>query len=129
MKKVTGIGGIFYKVSEPQKHKKWYKEHLGIESDEYGGKFIWRDLDDPKKKCITAWSPFPDDTKYFDPSKQTFMVNYRVDDLVKLFEELKKEGVTIVGEIEDTEYGKFGWILDPEGFKIELWEPKDEPLL
>jgi len=129
MKKVTGLGGIFYKVSDPQKHKNWYKKHLGIESDEYGGKFTWRDHEDSNKECITAWSPFPDNTSYFDPSKQSFMINYRVENLQALLEELKNEGITIVGEIEDTEYGKFAWILDPEGYKIELWEPIDKPLL
>lgn len=129
MKKVTGIGGVFYKVKDPEQHKKWYRENLGIESDQYGGKFEWRDLENPNKKCLTAWSPFPDSTGYFDPSKQDYMINYRVHDLVALLAELKKNGVQQVGEMQEFEYGKFAWILDQDGNKIELWEPVDEPLL
>ena len=78
---------------------------------------------------MTAWSPFPVDTRYFDPSNQDFMINYRVDDLDELLKELKKEGVEIVGDPESTDYGKFAWIIDPDGYKIELWEPNDDPLL
>ena len=128
MKKVTGIGGIFYKVSDPEKHKTWYQKNLGIESDQYGGQFKWRDLDNPDKKCTTAWSPFEEKTTYFDPSKQSFMINYRVDNLVELLKDLKASGVEIVGEMQEFEYGKFGWIIDPDGYKIELWEPIDEPI-
>ena len=126
MKKVTGLGGIFYKVKNTEEHKAWYKKHLGIESDQYGGKFTWREEDHPDKKAITAWSPFPSDTKYFDPSKQAFMINYRVHDLDALLIELKKAGVKLAGEPETYEYGKFAWIIDPDGYKVELWEPADE---
>lgn len=129
MKKVTGLGGIFFKVNNTEEQKAWYKKNLGIESDRYGGKFIWRDAEDPNKECMTAWSPFARDTKYFDPSDQEYMINYRVDDLEGLLEELKNAGVEIVGDMETFEYGKFAWILDPEGMKIELWEPVDGPLL
>lgn len=128
MKRVTGIGGIFFKTKDTKKTKAWYHKHLGIESDQYGGQFVWRDLDNPDKKCYTVWSPFNSDTKYFDPSEKPFMFNYRVENLEKLLEVLKEEGITIVGEIEKYDYGKFGWIMDLDGNKIELWEPMDETL-
>lgn len=128
MKRVTGIGGIFFKTKDTEKTKAWYHKHLGIESDQYGGQFVWRDLDNPDKKCYTVWSPFNSDTKYFDPSEKPFMFNYRVENLEKLLEVLKEEGITVVGEIEKYDYGKFGWIMDLDGNKIELWEPMDETL-
>ncbi|MDR8393067.1 VOC family protein [Aliifodinibius sp. S!AR15-10] len=126
MKRVTGIGGVFFKSKDSKKTRAWYKKHLGIDSGEYGGTFEWRHSDDKDKKGFTAWGPFKDDTEYFDPSEREFMINYRVDDLEALIEVLKEEGVEIVGEIEEYEYGKFGWIIDPDGTKIELWEPNDE---
>jgi len=128
MKRVTGIGGVFFKCNDPEKIKDWYNKHLGIKSDQYGGGFVWREYKDPEHISFTAWSPFSDKSEYFSPSKKSFMFNYRVENLEKLLEELKKEGVEIVGKIEEYEYGKFGWIMDPEGNKIELWEPVDEPL-
>ncbi len=128
MKRVTGIGGIFFKTKDTEKTKAWYHKHLGIETDQYGGQFVWRDLDNPDKKCYTVWSPFNSDTKYFDPSEKPFMFNYRVENLEKLLEVLKEEGITVVGEIEKYDYGKFGWIMDLDGNKIELWEPLDETL-
>lgn len=128
MKRVTGIGGIFFKCKDPEEIKKWYNDHLGIKTDQYGGVFVWREQDDPERKGYTAWSPFSDNSKYFFPSKKDFMFNYRVENLEKLLAVLKKEGVEIVGEIEEHEYGKFGWIMDPEGNKIELWEPVDSKL-
>ena len=129
MRRVTGLGGVFFKCQEPEKMKEWYRARLGIESDQYGGMFTWRNPDAPGETCITAWSPFPADTKCFHPSEKAFMFNYRVENLAALLEELRKEGVTVVGEVEEFEYGKFGWIMDPEGNKIELWEPIDKPLL
>ncbi len=129
MKRVTGIGGVFFKCDDPSKMKEWYQNHLGIKSDQYGGKFVWRDHQDKEKECITAWSPFPKDTEYYAPSKKDFMFNYRVENLEELLKVLKEEGVQIVGEMETYEYGKFGWIMDPEGNKIELWEPIDGPLM
>ena len=123
MKKVTGIGGIFFKCADTQKMKDWYSKNLGIESGEYGGGFEWREKDDQEKMGYTAWSTFPSTTKYFDPSKKEFMINYRVDDLEALVKELKKDGVTIVDEITTHDYGKFVHILDPEGNAIELWQP------
>jgi predicted enzyme related to lactoylglutathione lyase len=128
MKRVTGIGGIFFKSEDPENLKKWYDRHLGIKSDQYGGMFRWKEFDPPHAEAYTAWGPFSKDTKYFLPSEKSYMFNYRVENLEKLIAILRDEGVTIVGEIEDYDYGKFGWVLDPEGNKIELWEPKDTNL-
>ncbi len=125
MKRVTGIGGIFFKCKNPDQVKEWYKTHLGLNTDPYGTSFEWR-KSDSDEKGFTAWSPFKEDTTYFEPSKREFMINYRVDNLEALVIELKKEGVTVLDTIETFEYGKFVHILDPEGNKIELWEPKDE---
>ncbi|MEO8236901.1 MAG: VOC family protein [Flavobacterium sp.] len=125
MKKVTGIGGIFFKCNDPDKMKEWYKTHLGLDTNEYGATFEWKEASDSTKNGSTQWSPFPETTKYFDPSAKDFMINYRVADLEALVEELKKEGVTIVDEIETYDYGKFVHIIDMEGNKIQLWEPKD----
>jgi lactoylglutathione lyase len=123
MKRVTGLGGAFFKCADPAAQRAWYTKHLGIETTDYGAVFEWRLLDDPDELGATAWNTFPANTKHFQPSDKPFMFNYRVENLVALLEELKKEGVQIVGEMQDSEYGKFGWIMDPEGNKIELWEP------
>lgn len=123
MKKVTGIGGIFFKCKDPNQMKEWYKAHLGLDTNEYGATFEWREESDPTKKGATQWNPFNDSTKYFEPSKKDFMINYRVADLEALVEQLKKEGVTIVDNIETYDYGKFVHIMDIEGNKVELWEP------
>lgn len=123
IKRVTGLGGFFFKSENPNQIKDWYKNHLGIPVDAYGCTFWWKDKDG--KDCSTQWSPFEANTNYFQPSEKQFMMNFRVDNLEALLEVLKEEGVTIVGEMESYEYGKFGWILDPEGNKIELWEPID----
>lgn len=125
MKKVTGIGGIFFKCKDPNKMKAWYKEHLGLDTNQYGATFEWWQDAEGSKKGSTQWSTFSDTTKYFEPSTKEFMINYRVDNLEALVEELKKEGVTIVDKIEEFDYGKFVHILDMEGNKIELWEPTD----
>jgi len=127
MKRVTGLGGIFFKATDPKKIKEWYGKHLGLPVDEYGASFRWIDLDNNAKvPALTAWSPFKEDTTYFQPSEKQFMFNYRVENLVELLKVLKEEGVQIVGKMEAHSYGKFGWIMDPEGNKIELWEPKEE---
>ncbi len=126
-KRVTGIGGIFFKTKQPDTVKNWYNKHLGLNTDDYGCTFWWKD--ENGNKCSTQWSPFKEDTEYFSPSKKEFMVNYRVENLVELLKVLKEEGVTIVGKMEEHDYGKFGWILDPEGNKIELWEPVDSAFL
>ena len=125
MKKVTGIGGIFFKCKDTKKMNEWYKTHLGLNTTDYGVTFEWRDADDPTKKGQTQWSTFSGTTKYFEPSTKDFMINYRVENLEALVEELKKEGVTIVDKVEDSDYGKFVHILDAEGNKIQLWEPSD----
>jgi predicted enzyme related to lactoylglutathione lyase len=125
MTKVTGIGGIFFKCKDPNKMKEWYKTHLGLNTNEYGATFEWREESDSTKKGQTQWSPFAETTKYLEPSTKDFMINYRVADLEALVEELKKEGVTIVDKIESYDYGKFVHIMDIEGNKIELWEPTE----
>ena len=126
MKRVTSLGGIFFKCKDPDKVKEWYSKYLGFNTDQYGTTFEWRQSDDQTKKGFTVWSPFNESTKYFEPSPKEFMINYRVENIEQLVEELKKEGVTVVDEIEVFEYGKFVHILDVEGNKIELWEPNDE---
>jgi len=125
MKKVTGIGGIFFKCQDPAKMRDWYNTHLGLNTNQYGAVFEWFQGADSTKKGFTQWSPFSEKTKYFEPSTKDFMINYRVGDLASLVEQLKEEGVTIADTIETYEYGKFVHILDPEGNKIELWEPND----
>jgi predicted enzyme related to lactoylglutathione lyase len=125
IKKVTGIGGIFFKCKDPAKLREWYKTNLGINTNQYGAVFEWRQGADTTKKGFTQWSPFKETTKYFEPSKKDFMINYRVADLKALVDELKKSGVTVVDTIETYDYGKFVHILDLEGNKLELWEPND----
>lgn len=125
-RRVTGIGGVFLKADDPKATNEWYAKHLGIKSGQWGGSFIWRHSDNPEKKGYTAWSMFKTDTKYTDPSTKDSMINYRVENLEELLKVLAEEGVEIVGEMETFEYGKFGWIMDPNGYKIELWEPVDE---
>jgi predicted enzyme related to lactoylglutathione lyase len=125
MNKVTGIGGIFFKCKDPKKMTEWYHKHLGLTTNPYGATFEWYEGADSTKKAQTQWTPFPETTKYFEPSTKDFMINYRVENLAALVEELKKDGVTIVDTIESYDYGKFVHILDAEGNKIELWEPID----
>jgi predicted enzyme related to lactoylglutathione lyase len=127
MKRVTGLGGVFFKTEDPKTTKDWYKNHLGLKTDDYGCTFWGKD--EEGKKCSTQWSPFKQDSNYFEPSKKEFMINFRVEKLVELLTILKKEGVTIVGKMEEYDYGKFAWILDNEGNKIELWEPIDSAFL
>ena len=126
-KRVTGLGGFFFKTKDPDNTKQWYKKHLGLPVDDYGCSFWWKD--NKGNDCSTQWSPFKEDTKYFQPSEKQFMMNFRVENFHELIATLKEEGVTVVGEIEEYDYGKFGWILDPEGNKIELWEPVDSAFL
>ena len=125
MKRVTGIGGIFFKCKDPQKLREWYKTHLGFDTNDYGATFKWKQEDDSTKEGQTQWTPFAENTKYFEPSSKDFMINYRVDNLEALVAELKKEGVTLLDSVETYDYGKFVHILDLEGNKIELWEPAD----
>ena len=121
MKQVTGIGGIFFKAKDPDKLREWYRRHLGIESENWGG-FAFQWSDDPKTDGgTTVWTVFPDTTKYFAPSDKPFMINFRVADLRSLLAQLRAEGVE--AKSEESEFGKFGWIMDPEGNRVELWEP------
>ena len=124
-KRVTGLGGVFFKSKDPNALKEWYKTHLGFAIDEYGAGFEWRQGADSTLYGFTQWSPFSAKTTYFAPSEKDFMFNYRVADLETLVAELKKEGVTVLDAIEVYDYGKFVHIMDLEGNKIELWEPKD----
>ena len=125
MKKVTGIGGIFFKCKDPNKIKEWYNTHLGLDAGPYGASFEWREAEDPSKKGLTQWNVNSETAKLYEPSTKDFMINYRVENLEALVEELRKENVTIVDKIETYDYGKFVHILDIEGNKIQLWEPKD----
>ena len=122
MKKVTGSGGVFFKCKDPNAIKEWYKTHLGLDTDQWGTNFEWRQGADSAKKGFTQWSPFSEKSTHFDGA---IMINYRVENLEALVEQLKKEGVTVTDKIETFEYGKFVHILDNEGNKIELWEPND----
>lgn len=122
--KVTGIGGIFFKCKNPEKIKEWYANHLGLKTDQYGCLF---EFNSPNQegKAYLQWSPFQKDTKYFEPSQKEFMINYRVNDIEAMVKELKQNNVKVLDQIESYEYGKFVHIIDPEGNKIELWEPID----
>jgi predicted enzyme related to lactoylglutathione lyase len=124
-KKVTGIGGIFFKCRDPKKMREWYSKNLGFATNDYGAVFEWRQGADSSKKGFLQWSPFRESTKYFEPSTKDFMINYRVENLEGLIEQLRKDSVTITDKMENAEYGKFVHIMDIEGNKIELWEPND----
>src|ERR1700712_1082103 len=115
MKKVTGLGGIFFKCNDPKSMNEWYAKNLGLPMSDYGATFDWREDEDSSKKGSITWSSFPKDTKYFQPSVKEFMINYRVEDLEALVAHLKQDGVTMVDEIADSDYGKFVHLLDPEG--------------
>jgi predicted enzyme related to lactoylglutathione lyase len=125
MKRVTGLGGLFFKASDPKALYEWYEKHLGIlrEADGSGAVFHWRDAADPERTGMTVWSVFPQSTQYFGSGPQTFMMNFRVGNLDALLQLLREEGVTIDPKVEVADYGKFAWIADPEGNRIELWEP------
>ena len=122
--KVVGVGGVFFKSENPEETKKWYEENLGLPTDQYGTMFKSRDIDNPDEINYLQWSPFDKDTDYFDPSKKEFMINYRVQNIEDFVKVLKEKGITVLDEItEYGEIGKFVHIIDPEGNKIELWEP------
>jgi predicted enzyme related to lactoylglutathione lyase len=124
MQRVTGLGGVFFKANDPATLYAWYEKHLGIQGKPgQGGMFRWRDAEDPKKEGLTAWSIFPRDTKYFGSSKSDCMFNYRVANMDELLAALRAEGVWVDEKREDHAYGRFAWIMDPEGNRIELWEP------
>jgi len=126
MKRVTGIGGVFFKCADPEAQRSWYRDHLGFTVDQYGSTFTWRTADAPHVEAATQWSPFAQSSKYFAPSAKEYMFNYRVENLTWLIDQLRTEGVEIVGEIQDSTFGKFAHVMDPEGNKIELWEPAPE---
>ena len=122
--KVVGVGGVFFKSENPEETKKWYEEYLGLPTDQYGTIFKSRDIDNPDEINYLQWSPFDEKTDYFDPSKKEFMINYRVKNIEDFVKILKEKEVTVLDEITEYEgIGKFVHILDPEGNKIELWEP------
>jgi catechol 2,3-dioxygenase-like lactoylglutathione lyase family enzyme len=124
MKRVTGIGGIFFKSRDPKQLGEWYRRHLGIEVEEWGGAaFRWVTPENPSGTGTTIWNPFKDDTGYFAPSQASFMVNFRVADLHALLALLRSEGCEVDAKVDESDYGKFGWVMDPEGNRIELWEP------
>ena len=129
MKRVTGIGGVFLKSKDAKALAAWYDKHLGFSFGEnlYVG-FKWINENNPAVPGNTVFSFFKTESNYFDPSTSPFMINFRVNDLKALMEKLKEEGVQIVGDIQEEAYGKFGWIMDPDGNKVELWEPIDEKL-
>lgn len=129
MQRVTGIGGVFIKATDPKAMAAWYDKHLGLTLGEnLYMTFTWVNVHHPTVPGATVFSFFKKDSKYFDPATGPFMINFRVKDLRILLDKLKQEGVEVVGEVMEEEYGKFGWILDPEGNKIELWEPADEKM-
>ena len=124
MKRVTGIGGIFFKATDPSAMRAWYKRHLGIDVQDWGGAvFSWASCDGQPPVGSTVWSIIPEGSEQFAPGNASFMVNYRVEDLHGLVTTLKAEGCNVLDKIEDSEYGKFAWVIDPEGNKVELWQP------
>lgn len=124
MKRVTGIGGVFFKAKDAPKLHVWYKRHLGIDVQEWGGTaFNWVDPDGKPVGGSTIWSVAAEDGDPFSPSQSSFMVNYRVENLHALVALLKEEGCNVLDKIDESEYGKFAWVIDPEGNKVELWQP------
>jgi predicted enzyme related to lactoylglutathione lyase len=124
MKRVTGIGGIFFKANDPAALQSWYKRHLGIDVQPWGGAaFTWTDDEGKPVGGTTAWSIVSAQSDPFAPGTATFMVNYRVEDLLALVKVLREEGCNVLEKVDDSEYGKFAWVIDPEGNKIELWQP------
>src|SRR5689334_7573698 len=120
--KVTGLGGVFFKATDPKRMYRWYEQHLGLRANDGGVFFRWREKESDTPGT-TVWAIFDRDTKYFDPSQAPFMFNYRVDDLDALLTRLRAEGVQVDEKREDSQHGRFAWITDPEGNRIELWEP------
>ena len=123
MERVTGIGGAFFKAREPKKMAAWYRDHLGIQSKGGYADFVWREKDNPERTGHTAWALFPTNSSYFGSSAAPMMINYRVPNLDRILAQLRAAGVA-VEKVQDEDYGRFAWITDPEGNRIELWEPK-----
>jgi predicted enzyme related to lactoylglutathione lyase len=128
MNRVTGIGGIFFKAWDADALRAWYRKHLGFDIQPWGGvAFRWQAPGRPEPEGVTVWSVFPATSDEFAPSTSTFMVNYRVENLAELLKVLKEEGCDVDPKTETSEYGKFGWVMDPEGNRVELWEPPKGP--
>jgi predicted enzyme related to lactoylglutathione lyase len=126
MKRVTGIGGIFFKSKDPKALGAWYQEHLGIEVEVWGGASLpWSTPENPTATGATIWSPFKQDTDCFAPSQASFMINYRVADLHALLAQLRSEGCEVMEKVDESDFGKFGWVIDPDGNKVELWQPPE----
>jgi len=124
MKRVTGVGGVFFKARDPKALGEWYRRHLGMNVEDWGGvAFPWVTPDNPGGVGTTVWSPFKQDTGYFAPSEKPYMINFRVHDLHALLEVLRNEGCAVDEKVEESQFGKFGWVMDPEGNRLELWEP------
>jgi len=121
--RIVGIGGVFFKSANRDQMREWYAKHLGLADKGQGAMLPWREHDDPQKEHVTVWTVFPDSTKYFDPGHAQFMINYIVDDMDALLDRLKREGVKIDAKRMDESYGRFAWIYDLDGNKIELWQP------
>jgi len=122
MQRVRGIGGVFFKARDTAALAAWYRDHLGVPVEDWGGaRFVWAEHDGGG--AATVWSPFSADTKYFAPSQSSFMINFRVDDLDAMLAQLRAAGAQVEDKVDDSEFGRFGWVIDPEGNKIELWQP------
>jgi len=127
MKRVTGLGGVFFKARDPKALGDWYRSHLGLNVEEWGGvAFRWVTDDNPTGTGTTIWNPFNAETSYFAPSTASFMINFRVHDLHALLAALRAEGCDVDAKVEESEYGKFGWVQDPEGNRVELWQPPED---
>ncbi|WP_024869965.1 VOC family protein [Pseudoxanthomonas suwonensis] len=122
MKRVTGIGGIFFKAKDPAALSAWYGRHLGLDVTGWGGA-LFRWGGEGSAAGVTVWSPFAQDTRYMEPGTASFMLNFRVADLDALLAALRSEGCDVLEKTEESEQGRFGWVIDPEGNKVELWEP------
>ena len=128
MSYITGIGGIFFKANDPEKLAEWYRKHLGLKIEDFGGATFHENQsssEGPKRQAYTLWSPFPADTDYFAPSEKPFMINFRVANLDALLAQLRRDGVKVDDRTDKSEFGYFGWVMDPEGNRIELWEPPE----
>jgi predicted enzyme related to lactoylglutathione lyase len=123
MQRVIGLGGVFFKSAQPQVLRSWYHKHLGIAVEDWGSMFNLKQVQEDAPGAYNVWSPFSESTAYFAPSEKPFMFNFIVHELHPLLDKLREEGVSVIEKTEESEFGKFGWILDPEGNKIELWEP------
>jgi len=128
MAKVIGIGGVFFRSGDPDRLYAWYEKHLGLPRSPGGDVlFPWKQAGDEPKDQTTVWALFPKDTGYFGPANPAFMVNYIVDDLDGMLADLRAAGAQVEDRLEESEYGRFGWVTDPEGNRIELWQPPSRP--